>query len=80
MTRAERRHYRRCAIAHRVWIIKQVWHDPELVGNSRAYWYNTGRLAKYNLACGCSLCKGERYRDQRAATKKAMRRWELDKR
>lgn len=54
-TRAWRRAQRRRIINHRRAILNQVrLYTPIWPGNDRL-----GRLAKYNLSCGCLMCRGE---------------------
>jgi len=62
-----RRANRQRIIAKRTRIITRVW------SSAPPLWIEQpGRIAKYNLKCGCGMCKRERY--NRAADKHATRR------
>ena len=75
MPQAERRHHRQRIITHRLQVLKYAWGtSPE----SCTFWSKPGRLTKYNLACGCWLCKRPRSRDQRASDKQATSRLDAD--
>jgi len=66
--RAERRRLRRRVIRHRLRIIHEAWTDCEWPEHS-------GRLAKYNLACGCWMCSHRWTRwETRAKRQKERRR------
>lgn len=55
--RALRRHHRGRVIRLRI-AIARTW---GIFFQESEWWQKTGRLAKYNLACGCGLCKKPRY-------------------
>ena len=65
MLRSERRFQRRRIIAKRLNIVKNCWRmDIE-----SAWWKKVGRLNKWNLSCGCWMCRDEKYRDERQRMK-----------
>ena len=67
MTRAQRRHHRARVIARRLSIVKYAWR----LFYTGPWWAKTGRLGKYNLACGCWACVDPKYRETRAREKEA---------
>lgn len=64
MTRAERRHRRERIIKRRLFIVRNAF------GETPETWPlafdRPGRFAKWNLKCGCPMCKRPRYTRERA--------------
>ena len=54
--RSERRHERERIIERRKFIIDAIWHALP-----HRQFEEEGRLAKYNLGCGCKMCHFAKY-------------------
>ena len=51
--RGERRRKTDCVVQRRVRTVKHSW----TYGRTHPFLKKPGRLKKYNLACGCEMCK-----------------------
>ena len=66
--RSERRHERERIISKRKFIIDKVWQSlPHLQHEE------SGRLAKYNLGCGCKICHYSKYYSAKNKRRKALK-------
>jgi hypothetical protein len=70
MNRAERRHRRGRVIAWRQCKIRAFQRDSYYTNAIQRWSPVPGRLSKWNLTCGCSACRREKYRDKRQQYKR----------
>lgn len=54
-------YHRRRKIAHRLRLMRRIWGWVP---------HHAGRLSKWNLVCSCWVCRGPKYRQQRAREKR----------